>query len=43
MVIAGRAVNRRRVVFSVLVGLLVPLLADAANFTKGTEVAPFPV
>ncbi len=42
MVVAGRTVIRRRLIFSVLVGLLVPLLADAANFTKGTEVAPFP-
>ena len=29
-------------IVSVFVGLLVPLLADAANFTKGKEVAPFP-
>jgi len=42
MVVAGRTVIRRRLIFSVLVGLLVPLLADAANFTKGKEVAPFP-
>ena len=42
MVVAGRTVIRRRLIVSVLVGLLVPLLADAANFTKGKEVAPFP-
>src|SRR6185436_9038620 len=40
--VGGRTVIRRRLISSVLVVLLVPLLADAANFTKGKEVAPFP-
>ena len=41
MVVRRRSVIRRRIV-SVFVGLLVPALAAAANFTEGEEVAPFP-
>ncbi len=42
MIAASHRVIRRPLIVSVLVWVLVPLLADAANFTKGTEVAPFP-
>ncbi len=42
MVIAGRSVIRRRLIVSVLLLLLASPLADASNFTKGKEVAPFP-
>jgi hypothetical protein len=35
-------VIRRRLIVSVFILLLAPPLADAANFTKGKEVAPFP-
>ncbi len=41
MVVAGRSVIRRLIV-SLLVCVLAPPLADAAGFTKGKEVAPFP-
>jgi hypothetical protein len=41
MVVAGRSVIRRLIV-SLFVCVLAPLLADAAGFTKGKEVAPFP-
>ena len=41
MVVGGRFVIPRLIV-SVFILLLAPPLADAANFTKGKEVAPFP-
>ena len=41
MVVGGRFVIRRLIV-AVFTLLLAPPLADAANFTKGKKVAPFP-
>ena len=34
--------SMHRLIAAVLVALLAPMLAGASNFTKGTEVAPFP-
>jgi len=42
MLVADRSMIRRVLVLSVFVWLLATPLADAANFTKGKEVAPFP-
>jgi L,D-transpeptidase catalytic domain len=42
MAVGGRFVIRRCLIASVFILLLAPQLADAANFTKGKKVAPFP-
>ncbi len=42
MAVGCRSVIRRRLIVALFVWLLAPPLADAANFTKGKEVAPFP-
>jgi hypothetical protein len=42
MVHARRLMNPSRLFVSMLVALVAPLLVGASNFTKGTEVAPFP-
>jgi hypothetical protein len=39
---SGRLMMRSRLVVSMLIALVAPLLAGASNFTKGSEVEPFP-